>query len=186
MKTTIAMLAGALALALASAASAAPRLRGVVLEPPLAPPTVALHDQAGRLVRISDYRKQWLVVSFLYTHCPDVCPLIADQLNLALRHDPALHVIAISVDPKRDTHRAVTRFIASHRLLPRFRYLTGTAKQLTPIWRGFHVAATPNGATVSHSAFEILIDPKGKERVLYDSQVRGVDVVHDVDALRRG
>jgi cytochrome oxidase Cu insertion factor (SCO1/SenC/PrrC family) len=51
------------------------------------------------------------------------------------------------------------------------------------VWTGFHVAATPDGKTVSHSAYELLVDPSGVERVLYDSQVKAADVVHDVRAL---
>jgi protein SCO1/2 len=172
------------ALVLATTATASsPRLRGVKLAPPLTPPSFALRDQAGRVVRLGEYRGRWVVVTFLYTHCRDVCPLIADQLNGALRDDATLHVVAISVDPKRDTPSAVRRFVRTHHLLGRFRYLAGTAAQLAPVWRGFHVAASPNGATVSHSALEFLIDPAGKERVLYDARVRGADVVHDVRLL---
>ena len=39
-------------------------------------------------------------------------------------------MLAVSVDPKGDTPSAVRHFIAVHRLLPEFLYLTGTVKQL--------------------------------------------------------
>jgi protein SCO1/2 len=167
----------------APATAGTPKLRGTVLTPPSGAPMFALHDQSGRLVRLADERGRWFVVTFLYTHCPDVCPLIANQLNAALRELPRLSVLAISVDPKGDTHRAVARFIRTHRLLPRFRYLTGTRGQLAPVWAGFHVAATPGASIVSHSAFALLVDPTGQERVLYDSQLTGADVVHDMKSL---
>jgi protein SCO1/2 len=168
----------------APATAGAPKLRGTALTPPSAAPKFALHDQRGRLVRLADERGRWFVVTFLYTHCPDVCPLIANQLNIALRElGPRLNVLAISVDPKGDTHAAVARFTRNHRLLPRFRYLTGTRAQLAPIWSDFHIAATPDGSVVSHSAFALLVDPSGKVRVLYDSQLTGADVVHDLKAL---
>jgi cytochrome oxidase Cu insertion factor (SCO1/SenC/PrrC family) len=37
--------------------------------------------------------------------------------------------------------------------------------------------------TVSHSSFEVLIDPNGRERAYYDAQVRTADVLHDLTAL---
>ena len=71
-------------------------------------------------------RGHWFVVAFLYTHCPDVCPLIANNLGTAMRKLPDLRVLAISVDPKRDTPAAVRTFLRVHRLPAKFRYLTGT------------------------------------------------------------
>src|SRR4051812_33456318 len=44
----------------------------------------ALRDQDGRTVTASELRGRPIVVSFLYTHCRDTCPLIADQVRGAL------------------------------------------------------------------------------------------------------
>jgi protein SCO1 len=158
--------------------------RGFVLRPPAVAPDFRLRDQSGRLVGPGADRGRWLVVAFLYTHCPDVCPLIANNLGAAQRELPALVVLAVSVDPKRDTRAAVRRFLVLHRLGPRFRYLTGTRSQLRPVWTAYHVASTPGPkGTVSHSAFELLVDPKGRERLLYDSTLKAADLVHDLRKL---
>jgi protein SCO1/2 len=158
--------------------------RGFVLKPPARAPDFQLRDQSGRFVGPQDLRGRWLVVAFLYTHCPDVCPLIASNLAQAERQLPGLHVLAVSVDPKGDTPASVDRFIAAHRLPARFRYLTGTRARLRPVWTDYHVASTPGPkGTVSHSAFELLVDPQGRERLLYDSQLRAADLVHDVRKL---
>jgi protein SCO1 len=151
-------------------------------------PDFALRDQSGHVVRLSSLRGRYVVVSFLYTHCPDVCPLIADNLNGALRRLGArradVRMLAVSVDPKGDTPASVHRFVRAHRLLPQFRYLTGTRRQLQPIWSAYHLAVEP-GKVVAHSAFEVLVDKQGDERLLYDSQVKAADVVHDLRALER-
>jgi protein SCO1/2 len=129
-------------------------------------------------------RGHWYVVAFLYTQCPDVCPVIASNLGVALRRLPGLRVLAVSVDPKNDTRAAVVRFVREHRLPSRFRYLTGTHAELAPIWARYHVAAIPGPRPiVSHTAFELLIDPQGRERVLFDAQVRPGDIAHAIDAL---
>ena len=154
-----------------------------------AAPGFALRDQAGRLVRMPDRRGRIALVTFLYVNCPDVCPLIAEQLNTALRQlgptGSDVRVLAVSVDPKGDTAAAVNRFVALHRLLPQFRYLRGTAAQLRPVWTSYHVASDPQkGSTaVGHSAFVILVDRKGVERAIHDARLKAADVAHDVDVL---
>ena len=52
---------------------------------------------AGNLLGSQSERGHWFVVAFLYTHCPDVCPLIANNLGIAMRKLPDLRVLAISV-----------------------------------------------------------------------------------------
>ena len=155
----------------------------------LSAPGFELRDQHGQLVRLADERGRDVVVTFLYVHCPDVCPIIAGQLNEALhelgpRRDD-VRVLAVSVDPTGDTPRAVHHFIAVHRLLPQFLYLTGSASQLEPIWHGYHVAATKvrGKLVVGHTAISLLLDPDGRPRAVYDSHVTAAEVVHDLHAL---
>jgi protein SCO1/2 len=97
---------------------------------------------------------------------------------------PDLRVLAISVDPKNDTPASVKAFLRAHNLPARFRYVTGTRAQLAPVWARYHVAAIAGPKPiVSHTAFELLVDPQGRERVLYDAQVQASDVARDVRAL---
>lgn len=159
--------------------------RGVLLEPPVAAPSFALRDQAWQLLGSQSERGHWFVVAFLYTRCPDVCPLIANNLGTAMRKLPDLRVLAVSVDPKRDTPAAVRGFLRVHRLPPRFRYLTGTRAELAPVWKKFHVAALPGpSGTITHNTFELLVDPSGRERLFYDSTLRAADIEHDLPRLR--
>ena len=36
---------------------------------------------------------------------------------------------------------------------------------------------------VSHTAFELLVDPQGRERVLWDAQVQASDIARDLKVL---
>jgi protein SCO1/2 len=166
--------------------AAAPRsaYKGFELKPATRAPSFRLRDQDGRAIGPESARGHWLVIAFLYTHCPDVCPLIADNLRVAQQRTPGLRVVAVSVDPKGDTRASVRHFIRAHRLSARFRYVTGTRAELAPVWKRYHVAATEGPkATISHSAFELLVDPRGRERLLYDSQLHSADLVHDLRVL---
>jgi protein SCO1 len=193
-RSTLAVVAALIAVTCAGCGSAHPKVsgpspspyRGFLLKPPTTAPTFDLRDQAGRELGSQSERGHWFVVAFLYTHCPDVCPLIANNLRAAMRKLPDLRVLAISVDPKGDTPAAVRKFISVHRLPAKFRYLTGTRAELAPVWAKFHIAAVggPKG-TVSHSAFELLVDPTGKERLLYDSSLHATYLEHDLPLLEK-
>ena len=163
---------------------------GEIVNAPRAP-DFALPDQSGRLVRLSSFAGKLRIVTFLYTHCPDVCPLIASNLNQALRdlgpERSKLRVLAVSVDPRGDTAAAVRRYVKERRLLPEFRYLRGSARQLRPVWASYNIISDPDRTdrAVSHSAFEILVDGRGRERLFYDAKVTAPEVVHDVRLLLR-
>jgi protein SCO1 len=151
-------------------------------------PAIALHDAWGRPVSLAAQRGRWVLVTFLYVHCPDVCPLIAQNLNASLKQlgpkRDRVRVLAVSVDPKGDTPRAVRRYIAERGLLPQFRYLIGSKAQLTPIWAAWHVLAVRQKPdVVDHVAYTALVDPKGRMRLLYDAQVKARQVLHDLRLL---
>jgi protein SCO1/2 len=160
---------------------------GAEVSPPRVAQPIALHDAWGRPVTLRSQRGRYVLVTFLYVHCPDVCPLIAQNLNAALeRLGPSrrrVRVLAVSVDPKGDTPAAVKHYIAQRRLLPQFRYLLGTRAQLKPIWDAWHVLAVASPTVVDHVAYTALVDPAGKERVLYDSKVKASQVLHDLRLL---
>ena len=153
---------------------------------PTAAPRFALRDQAGVRVELAALRGDVVLVTFLYTHCPDVCPITAGHLNAALRLLPRAArsrtlVLAVSVDPEGDTPAAVRRFIAEHRLLPQFRYLTGSRATLRPVWQAYNVLAAPRSAdAIDHSAYTALVDRRGTVRVYFDASSSPTDIAHDI------
>lgn len=161
---------------------------GSELSPPRQTADFALRDQKGKLVRFSSQRGKVVLVTFLYTNCPDVCPLIAENLNGALRElgrdRASVRVLAVSVDPKGDTPAAVRRYARLHRLLPEFHYLIGTREDLEPIWRSYGVSAVARDPElVDHSAYTLLVDRRGLGRAIFDATARSKDVTHDVRLL---
>jgi protein SCO1/2 len=149
----------------------------------------ALRDADGRVVRLSAQRGRVVLLTFLYTRCPDVCPLIATNLNGVLRslspkQRRGVRVIAVSVDPVYDTTTAVQAFTRSHALLPQFRYLVGSKSELLPIWQAYNLVVEPRSVEeTAHSAYVLLIDPAGKPRVTYPSSVDAAMVLHDLRRL---
>ncbi len=155
-------------------------------------PDFKLSDQNGSAVSLADFRGKVVVLTFLYTHCPDECPLIASKLSVTsgLLGDAMNRAayVAVSVDPDNDTPLAVAQFVQQHQLDGKLRYLIGTREQLQPVWSAYslYVAPSPTNATfpsVSHSTRVIVIDKAGNQRVNFGSDFDPADLAFDVRAL---
>jgi protein SCO1 len=164
---------------------------GGELTPPQPAPPIALHDASGRRVTLAAQHGRYVLVTFIYVHCPDVCPLITANLNAALRALPPgerrdVRVLAVSVDPRGDTRAAVRAYVRQKHLVPQFEYLIGSRRELRRVWAAWHVLAVQSKPdVVDHVAYTALVDTGGKERVLYDSSVHASQVLHDLRVLMR-
>ena len=92
---------------------------------------------------LSDYAGRVTVLAFLYTSCPDVCPIVTAQLRDAreLLGDDAEEVAfaAISVDPRRDTVAEALAFSEKWRMTDAWDFLVGDEETLSPIWKAYHL-----------------------------------------------
>ncbi len=165
-------------------------LGGTVL--PLKPaPELGLRSVDGTRVRMADFKGRVVLVTFIYTHCPDICQLITDSMRLTkkeLGSDGAkVALVAVSVDPEGDTPASVRQFLKDHQVTGQMDYLMGTRIQLEPIWKSWAVAAErnfDNPALVEHSGVVWMVDKAGNRAVYYPvSSVKPADMVHDVKVL---
>jgi protein SCO1 len=167
-------------------------LEGLVIQPPKPTPALALRNYTGQPVDLTGFRGKAVLVTFVYTHCRDVCPLIVSNLAAAQRQLGAearrLQIIAVSVDPKGDTPLAVKHFLAARGATGRMDYLIGSYKQLLPVWKAWGIAVTVNNHVdaEAHTAVVFGIIPSGKIVVAYPSSFTPADIVHDVPLLARG
>ncbi len=75
-------------------------------------------------------------VTFLYTHCPTICPLIGSELQAALKElgpeARKVGVVALSVDPIGDTVSTVKAWLHVHQEPSNFQYLIGPRHNCSP------------------------------------------------------
>jgi protein SCO1/2 len=107
------------------------------------------------------------LVTFLYTNCPDVCPLIGEEIAQALRvlgpDARRVAIVAVTVDPRHDTRQAVQVWLKRHREPSQFHYLIGSEAQLAPIWKAWYAAPQIAGDPESaHTAVVWLVDGRGR------------------------
>jgi protein SCO1/2 len=153
-------------------------------------PAFSLTDQYGRPLSLSSLRGEPVVIAFLYSRCGAPCVLIAQQIRGALDElgERPVPVAIISADPSGDDAAAVRRFLAGVSLSGRVHYLTGSEAQLSAVWRAYGVRPASAGrGTFAKYAMVRLLDPKGRERVLYGAEQLTPDaLVHDIRKLRSG
>ncbi len=180
-----------------------PALVGAVVTPPIQAADFRLKDQHGATVSMSGLRGKVVALTFLYTHCPDACPLIADMMHKAYGRlgDTAkrLALVAISVDPRGDTPEAIRAFLATHHVDNELAYLSGSFAELKAVWGSYYIGTEakdfiPKAAAkgpqapelVGHSALVYVIDPRGEIRVILPSNFDPNDLVTDVRILASG
>jgi protein SCO1/2 len=160
---------------------------------PKVAPAFTLKDQFGTPISLAQYRGKAVLLTFLYVHCPEVCPLITAALKTTTdklgANAKKVQVVAISVDPVGDTPKDVRAYLAARGVLHRFQYLVGTRKQLTPIWRKYGIASVPDkklGRLIGHTGIVIGIDAKGNVRGYYPSTpLKPAWMIHDVPLLAK-
>jgi protein SCO1/2 len=177
--------------ATSSASAGGSGLQGLILNPPKPAPPLALRNYTGSRVSLATLRGKAVLVTFVYTHCPDVCPLIVSALAAAQREMGAkasmMRVVAVTVDPKGDTPAAVRSYLAARGATGRMDYLLGTRAQLAPTWKAWDVAVTTgtNQLTAGHSAVVYGITASGRMAVVYPVNFTPQQIVHDVPLLAR-
>ncbi len=162
-----------------------------LLEPVRGAPPLALHNYLGQPVNIDSYRGKAVLVTFLYTNCPDICPLITSNLRVAQNVMGAAtaskaQIIAVSVDPRGDTRKAVAAFLARHEMTGRMQYLVGSAHELAAVWKAWGVGSERDAQQpqfVNHSGLIYGITGSGKRLTIYASNFKPSDIAHDVPLL---
>jgi len=164
---------------------------GLVATPAVPAPPLALDSYLGQPINIDDYRGKAVLVTFLYANCPTLCPLIAANLHTAQAMLPhaetaKVQIIAVSVDPRGDTPKAVAAFLRHHEMTGRMQYLIGNAAQLSRVWAAWNVGSTRDTQQpdlVNHSGLVYGISASGKLTTLYPANFTPSEIVHDVPAL---
>ena len=161
------------------------RFQGSIRPPGIPPAEFRMRDQDGEVATLREYRGKPVVVTFLYTTCEDTCPLTAQQIRGALDelgHD--VPVLAIAVDPPRDTPERARRFLGEQRIAGRMRFLLGPEAELRRQWKAYGIQ--PQSDELEHSAYVVVLDGRGRQRIGFPAgQVTPDALANDIALLER-
>jgi protein SCO1 len=156
-------------------------------------PDFALRDQEGKTFHFANARGEVVLITFIFTTCPDVCPLLtanfaAIQRDLDRQNIADYRLLSITTDPERDTPPVLKAYASRFKAhTERWSFLTGNRRDLAKIWKAFGLNVVKNqSGQIQHTTFTTVVDRKGNRRVdYYGDKWRDTDVLADIQRLRK-
>lgn len=161
-----------------------------------AAPDFTLRDADGRAVALTDFRNKVVVLHFIYTNCPDVCPLHAERIaevQRMINRTPMkeqVQFVTITTDPRRDTPEVLRAHGQAHGLDPaNWVFLTAGQDEPEDLTRGLAEAyglkftKTDDGYQM-HAVVTHVINQNGQLRARFHSlKFEPVNLVLFINAL---
>lgn len=162
----------------------------------VAAPDFILQDADGRTVRLTDLEGKVVVLHFIYTNCPDVCPLHAERIaeiqkmvNITPMKE-RVRFITVTTDPKRDTGQVLRDYGDNHGLDPaNWTFLTAAPGEPEDVTRkiaksyGLKFVVTKDGEQM-HGIVTHVIDQDGILRARFHGlKFQNVNMVIFISAL---
>ena len=159
-------------------------------------PNYTLINQDAKPIRINGYRGKALLLTFIYTRCPDpeFCNLMSDnfaQIERQLGADPELyaktHLLSITIDPAHDEPKVLRSYGAAHteryesETFAHWEFATGD--QVKDIAQYFGLTYFPVNDQIRHGLRTVIVGPDGKVARIYSGNEWKTDEV--VEELRK-
>jgi protein SCO1 len=155
---------------------------------PAAP--IDLTDYRGHRVDLAGLKGQPVLVAFLYTHCHDLCPIVAAKVHTTYSLLPPGEkrpvFLAVSVDPEHDTPASAAKFNREHGTTGEIDWLLGSRPELEKVWKAWGVIPRRekrNPEVIEHSADIYGVGPDGDIHVLYSPEFKPQQLARGVRQL---
>ena len=155
-------------------------------------PPFELFERSGDRIGSKELENRVWIASFIFTSCGGQCPIITarmKEIQSKLRFKEALRLVSISVDPTRDTTKALQEYAIRYGADPyKWWFLTGPDKEIQSLVRnGFRLSNVEDKGEIIHSEKLVLVDHRGFMRGYYDAnddrQMK--QIIRDAKALIR-
>ncbi len=150
-------------------------------------PDFHLTGQFGEPVSLSAYRGKTVVISFVDSECTTICPLTTSTMTAAVAslgpHSSRVQLLGINANPLALSVANVRAYSEAHDLLYRWNFLTGSKAQLSAVWHNYHVYDAAIGNNIDHDPLVIVIDPTGRERAIFHTEMSYSSVTVQADQL---
>ncbi|MBM9460521.1 SCO family protein [Nocardioides sp. zg-536] len=188
------LLALALLLAGCGGGSDPEEFSGNRLTNPYTAPDIALTDTAGAPYSLAaDTDRPLTLVFFGYTHCPDYCPLVMNNIAAAMnRLEPEqrtqVDVVMVTTDPARDDEAAMRSYL--DQFDKSFIGLTGDLDTIIEVGDPLAVYVNdgkklPTGGydLGGHSTFTLAIDENDEAVALWNQETSSTEFASDISQL---
>jgi protein SCO1/2 len=143
-------------------------------------PDFSMVDQKGRKVSRADLTGKVLVVDFIFTTCPTVCPRLTERMSgvdKSLAGESDVRMVSITVDPENDSPEKLAAYGARYGADPeRWLFLTGEPDHVRDtVIRGFKMAVRKvSDANIDHAEKMVLVDRRMHVVGVFDADDEGL------------
>jgi protein SCO1/2 len=137
-------------------------------------PQFTLTSQDGMPVTLASLLGKVVAVTFIYTECPDICPLLTQKMvqvqdELGADFGAKVAFVSISLDPEHDTPEVLKDYAQFWGAkLDGWGFLTGSVEAVRDVTRHYGVFfAKKEDGSVDHTQLTTLVDAEGQMRVQY-------------------
>ena len=138
-------------------------------------PDIALVNQFGQPMSLSQFRGKVVVLSFQDSECTTVCPLTAQSMLEAKQMLGAVgsqvQLLGVDANPDATSVADVLAYSRAHGLVNQWDFMTGSLAQLKAVWDAYHIAVQIERGQIDHTPALFVIDQRGREQKLYLTQM---------------
>ena len=141
------------------------------IDPPQPMPDFTLIDHLNDPISLSDLRGRPTLITFGFTHCPDICPITLGEIRNIQRDlenvEADIHYVFISVDGERDTPDVLRAYLELQQVESFMVGMTGAPDAVREVGEPYGVDFIYNPAdeqgnyNVDHTAGMFLVDSRG-------------------------
>jgi cytochrome oxidase Cu insertion factor (SCO1/SenC/PrrC family)/thiol-disulfide isomerase/thioredoxin len=154
-----------------------------------AAPAFTLTSQFGRPVTLRSYRGHVVLLAFNDAECTTVCPLTTAAMvqakGLLGADGSGVELVGINANPQATAVKWVHEYSQVHGMLHQWQFLTGSSKQLRPVWKAYHIEAQIDAGQIDHTPALYVIDARGRLVKIYLTQMAYRSVPQQAQILAR-
>lgn len=158
-----------------------------------AAPDFTLVNQDGRKVTLRQFRGKIVLMNFIYTHCPDICPLATSKLVQVQRDLKArgwfgtkVVLLTMSFDPQRDTPAVLKAYAERFKVdTAGWSFLTGAPPVVAGVIKAYRLPVRPAArpGLIDHALPTLVIDQRGVRLGHYEPDFKPANVISDLARL---
>lgn len=158
-----------------------------------------LNQNGETVIFPDDYQGKYVIAGFIYTNCPDICPLVTQNLikiQKEFNNPDDIQFLGITFDPKRDTPEVLKNYKGLFNLDKNFDFLTADSTTISELMDSVRVRSQVSFTQVredekevyfmNHSDKIMVLDKKGRVIFEYGGSMTPVNyIVEDLKTVRK-
>jgi cytochrome oxidase Cu insertion factor (SCO1/SenC/PrrC family) len=150
-------------------------------------PDFRLTNQFGQPMSLHQFRGKVVILAFIDSECTTICPLTTASMVTARallgRAGDRVQLLGVDANPQAVSVADTLAYSRAHGMVNQWDFLTGPLPRLRAVWQAYHLAVQISRGQIDHTPALFVIDPQGRERKLYLTQMAYASIAQSGQVL---